>query len=145
MLSAEADAARALWLEPDDLPAGYDHGIVSLTWGGKRDYATWFSAAPSAILGIQVLPVGPVSLEYLAGSPERVDANVAEAGGATAYSQPLGDYVLMYSALGGDGALEAAEQAAASMSDDELDDGSSRSALLAWLAAVRLQETAAVP
>ncbi len=51
----------------------------------------------------------------------------------------------MYSALGGDGALEAAEQAAASMSDDELDDGSSRSALLAWIAAVRLQETAAVP
>ena len=50
----------------------YDHGIVSLTWGGKRDYATWFSPEPSAILGIQILPVGPISLDYLAGSPDRV-------------------------------------------------------------------------
>ena len=67
-------------------PTGYEHGIVSLTWGGKRDYATWFSAEPSAILGIQILPVGPISLDYLAGSPERVAANVAEAGGDAAFA-----------------------------------------------------------
>jgi len=140
MLSAEAAAARSLWLEPDleDIAAGYDHGIVSLTWGGKRDYATWFSPEPAAILGIQILPVGPVSLDYLAGSPERVAANVAEAGGQAAYSGPLGDYVLMYSALGGADALEAAERAAADIESADLDDGNSRSALLAWLAAVRL-------
>jgi hypothetical protein len=142
MLSAEAAAARSLWLEPDldDIPAGFDHGIVSLTWGGKRDYATWFSPEPSAILGIQLLPVGPLSLEYLAGSPERVDANVEEAGGPDAYRELLGDYVLMYSALGGDGALDAAEQAASELEDEDLDDGNSRSGILAWLAAVRLAQ-----
>jgi endo-1,3(4)-beta-glucanase len=145
MLSAEASAARSLWLEPEDLPAGYDHEIVSLAWGGKRDYATWFSAEPSAILGIQVLPVGPVSLEYLAASPEHVDANVAEAGGESAYSQLLGDYVLMYSALGGDAALDAAEEAASRLSDADLDDGNSRSAMLAWFAAVRLRGGGSVP
>lgn len=142
MLSAEASAARSLWLEPDvdELPDAYEHGIVSLTWGGKRDYATWFSPEPSAILGIQILPVGPISLDYLAGSQDRVAANVAEAGGEKAYSGPLGDYVLMYSALGGPDALDAATEAASQLPDDELDDGNSRSAMLAWLAAVRLSQ-----
>lgn len=140
MLSLEASSALSLWLEPDldDLPNGYEHGIVSLTWGAKRDYATWFSPEPSAILGIQLLPFSPISLEYLGGSPERVQANAAEAGGEDAYSGPLGDYVLMYSALGGAEALDAAESAASGLTDDELDDGNSRSAILAWLAAVRV-------
>jgi endoglucanase Acf2 len=140
MLSAEASAARSLWLEPelDDLPPGYDHSVVSLSWGGKRDYATWFSPEPSAILGIQLLPVGPVSLGYLAGTPSRVAENVADAGGEAAFPGPLGDYVLMYSALGGDTAAAAAEHAAAALPDDAIDDGNSRSAILAWLAAVRL-------
>lgn len=143
MLSAEASAARSLWLEPDvdELPAAYEHGIVSLTWGGKRDYATWFSPEPSAILGIQILPVGPISLDYLAGSRDRVAANVAEAGGQEAYSGPLGDYVLMYSALAGPDALDAARSAAAQLTDEDLlDDGNSRSSILAWLAAVRLAQ-----
>jgi len=48
----------------------------------------------------------------------------------------------MYSALGGDGALAAAEQAASALSDDDLDDGNSRSAMLAWFAAVGLKESA---
>jgi endo-1,3(4)-beta-glucanase len=142
MLSAEASAARSLWLEPalDELPDGYEHGIVSLTWGGKRDYATWFSPEPSAILGIQILPVGPISLDYLAGSQDRVAANVAEAGGDAAYSGPLGDYVLMYSALGGADALAAARNASSGLTDEDLDDGNSRSAMLAWLAAVNLAQ-----
>ena len=143
MLAAEASAARTLWLEPDldDEAAGYGHSIVSLTWGGKRDYATWFSSEPSAILGIQLLPIGPVSLQYLAGSPARVDAAVAEAGGADASDAPLGDYVLMFSALGGDGGLAEAESAERALSDDAIDDGNSRSAILAWLAAVELDTT----
>lgn len=143
MLSHEAASARSLWLEPDleGLDDGYDHGIVSLSWGGKRDYATWFSPEPSAILGIQVLPVGPLSLDYLAGSPERVATNVAEAGGETAFAGPLGDYVLMYSALGGPDAWDAADAAARQRAPDALDDGNSRSAVLAWLAAVQLAGT----
>ncbi|WP_448655958.1 glycosyl hydrolase [Microbacterium lacticum] len=138
LLSSEADAARTLWLEPTDLPAGYAHTIVSISWSAKRDYATWFSAEPSAILGIQALPLGPVSLQYLAGDPSRVAANVADAGGTAAFTGPLGDAVAMYSALGGPSALIAADAWAAQVAPDALDDGNSRSAVLAWLAAVRL-------
>ncbi|WP_299087217.1 glycosyl hydrolase [uncultured Microbacterium sp.] len=139
LLSAEADAATRLWLEPDTLPAGYGHSIVSLSWSDKRDYATWFSAEPSAILGIQLLPLGPVSLEYLADDPERVAANVADAGGGAAFAGPLGDSVAQYAALSGPEGLAAAESWAASVSRDDLDDGSSLSGVLAWLAAVNLR------
>ncbi len=143
LLSSEANAARTLWLEPEFLPDEYTHNIVSLTWGGKRDYATWFSAEPSAILGIQVIPLGPVALEYIASDPERVAANVEEAGGADAASGALGDYVAMYSALGGPDALAQARTTLAALPDDALDDGSSRSAVLAWLAAVGLAQSKA--
>ena len=136
LLSNEAAAARTLWLEPADLPAGYAHTIVSISWGAKRDYATWFSAEPSAILGIQALPLGPVSLEYLAGDPARVAENVADAGD-TAFTGPLGDYVQAYSALGSPDAASAAATAFAARTT--FDDGWSKSLALAWVAAVQAQ------
>lgn len=134
LLSNEAAAARTLWLEPTDLPAGYAHTIVSISWGAKRDYATWFSAEPSAILGIQALPLGPVSLEYLAGDPARVAENVADAGD-TAFTGPLGDYVQAYSALGSPDAASAAATAFAARTT--FDDGWSKALALAWVAAVQ--------
>ncbi|SFI23327.1 MULTISPECIES: glycosyl hydrolase [Microbacterium] len=137
LLSGEADSARRLWLEPTGLPEGYAHTVVSLTWGAKRDHATWFSDEPSAILGIQLLPVSPIGLQYLAGDPRRVALNVAGAGGESAFGGPLGDYVLLYSALAGPAALDRAEELARERAS--WDDGLSRSAALAWLAAVRLR------
>ena len=135
LLSNEAAAAaRTLWLEPTDLPAGYAHTIVSISWGAKRDDATWFSAEPSAILGIQALPLGPVSLEYLAGDPARVAENVADAGD-TAFTGPLGDDVQAYSALGSPDAASAAATAFAARTT--FDDGWSKSLALAWVAAVQ--------
>ncbi|MCR2825535.1 glycosyl hydrolase [Microbacterium sp. zg.Y909] len=134
LLSAEVAAARALWLEPDPqtLADGFAHPIVSLTWGGKRDYATWFSPEPSAILGIQLLPLTPVALEYLGADPARVAANVADAG-PTAFTGPLGEYVRMYSALAGDAERAAAATALATLT--AVDDGNSKAVMLAWLAA----------
>lgn len=140
LLSSEADAAQRLWLAPQDLPAGYGHSIVSLSWSDKREYATWFSAEPSAILGIQLLPLGPVSLEYLASDPARIAENVADAGGPAAFAGPLGDSVAQYAALSGPAGRAAATTWAATLSADDLDGGSSLSAVLAWLAAVDLRE-----
>ena len=58
MLSLEARSSATDWLEPDVSGfAGYGHRIVVLNWGGKRDYATWFSAEPAAKLGILLLPM----------------------------------------------------------------------------------------
>lgn len=141
LLSAEADAATRLWLEPnlDGIPAGFQHSIVSLNWGGKRDYATWFSAEPSAILGIQLLPFSPVSLEYLGKDPARVKTNV-DGAGAAAFTGALGDYVLLYSALAGPDAQAQAQKTFDAIPSADLDDGLSSSAGLAWLAAVKLRQ-----
>ncbi len=41
----------------ESFPNGYEYPIKSIIFEGKHDYATWFSADPNAIHGIQVLPV----------------------------------------------------------------------------------------
>ncbi len=134
MLSSEAQSTLAYWTNPDlsqPAYAGFSHQVVSLNWGGKRDYATWFSPEPAAILGIQLIPMGPSS-SYLAGDPARIQANVAEATGGN-YSQKFGDYLLMYSALAGDDQRAAALATAEKLDAKWVDDGNSRSYLLAWL------------
>jgi endoglucanase Acf2 len=138
MLSSEAHSGLAYWTNFDasqPVYAGYGHKIVPLNWGGKRDYATWFSPEPAAMLGILVIPMSPSST-YLAGDPARIEANVADATGGT-FDQKFGDYLLMYSALAGEQQRKAALAAAENLDDKWIDDGNSRSYLLAWLMSLR--------
>jgi len=131
MLSLEAASGAAYWTEPDFSDpafAGYGHEIAVLNWGGKRDYATWFSPEPAAKLGILLLPMSPTST-YLGGNPERIRANVAAATGGN-FDQAFGDYILMYSALAGP---EDRAQALDRVDDVVIDDGMTRTYLLAWL------------
>jgi len=131
-LSLEAASARSYWLQPRNLPSGYRHSFVSLSWGGKREWATWFSDEPSAILGIQLLPMTPV----LAQGPvdaKRVRANVAEAS-RRGFATIFGDYLTMYLALAEPGrALKIGRR----LPDYAIDDGNTRSYLLAWLLSAR--------
>ncbi|WP_114424083.1 glycosyl hydrolase [Nocardioides houyundeii] len=127
LLSSEAASARAYWTQPD-LPTGFEHQVFGISWGGKRDYATWFSPEPSAILGIQLIPMSPSS-GYLAGDPARIRAAVAEVDG---FEGPLSDYVLMYSALAGDAEADAALSAARVRPDQAIDDAVSRTYLMAF-------------
>ncbi|HAM27068.1 MAG TPA: 1,3-beta-glucanase [Microbacteriaceae bacterium] len=134
MLSSEAASAKAYWTDFDSAAApyqGYTHSVVSLNWGGKRDYATWFSAEANAKLGIQLIPMSPVS-GYLAGDPARIAKNVAEAVPA-GYDVQFGDYLLMYAALGGAGQSKTALATARKLPEKFIDDGNSRSYLLAWI------------
>jgi endo-1,3(4)-beta-glucanase len=134
MLSTEAQAGLDYWTNFDNAEpvySGYGHKIVTLNWGGKRDYATWFSPEPAAMLGILVIPMSPAST-YLAGDPDRITANVEEATGGR-YDQKFGDYLLMYAALAGDDQRKAALETARSLDAEWIDDGNSRSYLLAWL------------
>jgi endo-1,3(4)-beta-glucanase len=134
MLSAEAASASAYYTDfdqADPVYDGFDHSIVSLNWGGKRDWATWFSPEPSAMLGIVLLPMTGVS-EYLGGDPERISENIADAA-PDGYDVLFGDTLLMYSALAGPEDAAAALEAAGSLNEDRIDDGNSRSWLLAWL------------
>ena len=138
MLSSEAQSGLAYWTNfnpSDPVYSGYGHKIVSLNWGGKRDYATWFSPEPAAMLGILVIPMSPAST-YLAGDPARISANVAEATGGK-FDQKFGDYLLMYSALAGDEQRKEALATAEQLDDKWIDDGNSRSYLLAWLMSTR--------
>ena len=107
MLSTEAQAGLDYWTNFDNAEpvySGYGHKIVTLNWGGKRDYATWFSPEPAAMLGILVIPMSPAST-YLGGDPDRITANVEEAVGGK-FDQKFGDYLLMYAALAGDDRAE---------------------------------------
>jgi endo-1,3(4)-beta-glucanase len=136
LASTEAASARAYWTNPDLselVYQGFGHKIFALAWGGKRDYATWFSGEPSAMLGIELIPMNPAA-GYLAGDPARIRANVAEAapGG---YGVQFGDYLLMYLALAGPQDAEQAWATARSLPATAIDDGDSRAYLLAWLGA----------
>ena len=138
LASTEAASARDYWTDPDlDDPVmdGFEHRVVALNWGGKRDWATWFSAEPSAMLGILLIPMGPVS-DYLAVDvePDTILAAVDEATPAGP-DVTFGDYLLMYRALAGPDEAAAAWQDAVDLPDTSVDDGSSRAYLLAWLAA----------
>jgi len=134
MLSAESASAKAYWTNfstNDRVYAGYAHSIVGIVWGGKRDCATWFSADPNAKLGIQLIPMSPAST-YLAGDPARIARNIAGAAPA-GYDVQFGDYLLMYSALGGPGEAAKALVTARGLPAKFIDDADSRSYLLAWI------------
>ncbi len=138
MLSSEAQSGLAYWTnfdKSDPVYEGFGHEITSLNWGGKRDYATWFSPEPAAMLGILVIPMSPAS-SYLGGDPERIKANVAEATGGK-FDQKFGDYLLMYSALAGDAERKTALDTARKLDPKWIDDGNSRAYMLAWLMTVK--------
>lgn len=140
MLSAETSSARAYWTDfalDDPVYEGFDATIASLNWGGKRDYATWFSAEPAAMLGILVLPMSPVS-GYLAGDAERIRANLQDVvgpAGSQSYDVMFGDFLLMYAALAGPDDAAAALETARTLPDERIDDGNTRSYLLASIMA----------
>ncbi|MCL1870231.1 MAG: glycosyl hydrolase [Promicromonosporaceae bacterium] len=151
LLASEAASARDYWVAPDThdpAVAGIGAQVTSLVWGGKREHATWFSADPSAPLAIEVLPVTPAS-GYLAGPggtpPDRgarIRANLAEAlatspGDLWADPQrwdvPFGDQLLAYAALGGPDDAAHALDVARTLPAARIDDGDTRSWLLAWI------------
>ena len=134
MLSAEAASAKAYWTDfstKDPVYTGYAHSIVGIDWGGKRDYATWFSPDPNAKLGIQLIPMSPAS-GYLAGDPSRIAQNISGAASG-GYDLPFGDYLLMYSALEGHAEAVKALTTAQALPARFIDDADSRSYVLAWI------------
>jgi endo-1,3(4)-beta-glucanase len=68
---------------------------------------------------------------YLAGDPERIRANVAEAGEPGQFA----DYILMYQSLAGSKDAAAALRAAADLPDSAIDDGNSRTYMTAFIMA----------
>ncbi|MDM8086411.1 glycosyl hydrolase [Cellulomonas cellasea] len=144
LASTEAASTRAYWTSPDLADPVYDgfgHHVMALNWGGKRDYATWFSPDPAAMLAIQLIPMSPVAGYLVQGDADedaraaRIIAQVEEAtpGG---FDVKFGDYLLMYLAMAGPDEAGRAWEAAPGLSDTSIDDGSSRAYLLAFVASV---------
>lgn len=133
MLSNEAAATNSYWMNFDAQQAPYNqrfgHSLVSLNWGGKRDYATFFSAEPAAMLGILLIPMNPTMI-YQSQYGDRIATHVREAIPQGAYSVQFGDYILMYEALTGKNGLLSKAQA---LDDATIDGANSRSFMYAWI------------
>lgn len=131
-LSREVDAANRQWTGLDTSTAefkGFDHNTMGINWGGKRDYATFFSAEPAAILGIQLIPMNP-AMVALSKQGDQIQSNLKEAIPDGNYDRQFGDYLLMYRALVDRGGALTASQI---LSDTSIDDANSRTYLMAWI------------
>ncbi|MCD1261292.1 IPT/TIG domain-containing protein [Paenibacillus athensensis] len=70
LYTTEVNAINEYWFNTSgtNFKSGYNHNYSSMIWGGKSVYATWFSADPQAIRGINILPVTGASM-YLGYNP----------------------------------------------------------------------------
>lgn len=133
MLSNETAATASYWMNFDARQApysqGFGHSLVSLNWGGKRDYATFFSAEPTAMLGILLIPMNPTMI-YQSHYGDRIATHVREAVPQDAYNVQFGDYILMYEAVADKEGLLSKAQA---LDDAIIDGANSRSYMYAWI------------
>ena len=139
MLAAEAHSAVALYARPDtSFAPAYGHSVVGIQWGAKREWGTWFSAEPAAMLGIQLIPLAPSQASVLApqnaDGSSRVLASAQEAMPTGTASQ-FADLITMYTALAGKDSKAEAWTAALALPDSAIDDGLSRAYMLAFIAA----------
>lgn len=132
MLSLETRTALDYWVYPAPVP-GFTSPLVSLLWGGKLDYATFFDPSPAAILGIQLIPFGP-TMDYLQTDPDTITALLKQSAPPGATDLPLIDYNLM---LLGMADRQTALDRARSLPAKNIDNGNSRSYLLANIMARR--------
>lgn len=128
LASTEADTTLTYWIDPE-LPEEFEAPSVSLNWQGKQDFATFFSAEPSAVVGIQFIPMTPTHATYLSRAPEGVTDMVGAVGELTP-GQPLVDYALMGQAVVDP---EAAAEALGDFGPDDIDPGNSMSYLTAFV------------
>ncbi|MFF0821214.1 glycosyl hydrolase [Micromonospora haikouensis] len=79
LYTTQAAAIQEYWFDHADenFPAGFEHSTVGMVWGDGGAYATWFSAEPEMIQGINLLPVTGGHL-YLGYDPAYVRTNYAE-------------------------------------------------------------------
>jgi endoglucanase Acf2 len=68
--TTQAQAIQEYWLDSSNqnFPTAFAHNAVGMVWGDGGAYATWFSAEPEMIQGINMLPITGGSL-YLGYKP----------------------------------------------------------------------------
>jgi len=78
LYTTELHAIQAYWFDIHRrvFPETYAQTCAALIWGGKFDYATWFSGEPEHVHGIILLPIQSGSL-YLGLYPDAVRRNLS--------------------------------------------------------------------
>jgi endoglucanase Acf2 len=94
MFAQESNAARVYWLnavpQSGAIPADFPFPMISLLWGGKADYATWFDGSDAAIRGIQFFPTTVALLPILEHDTiKRIAAPAAAAAEKTIWKSGL--------------------------------------------------------
>lgn len=104
LFNTERIAVEEYWFDVNatNFPDRFEEVALGMVWGGKGDFATWFSADVDCIHGINWLPFTPASL-YMGRHPDYVQTNyeriVSLRKGGTDFSTGWGDLVVMFNAL----------------------------------------------
>ncbi|MEV8314975.1 glycosyl hydrolase [Streptomyces sp. NPDC059900] len=79
LLTTESEAIAQYWFDADEqvFPSGFGHDTAGMVWGSGAAYATWWTANPEEIHGINALPITGGSL-HLAGHKAAIRRNLAE-------------------------------------------------------------------
>lgn len=79
LLTTESDAIAQYWFDADQevFPSSFGHDTAGMVWGSGVAYATWWTANPEEIHGINVLPVTGGSL-HLGAHKAAIRRNMTE-------------------------------------------------------------------
>lgn len=130
--ATQTAAIQQYWFdESGAMPEGFGHSTVGMIWGSGGAYATWFSADPEMIQGINTLPITGGHL-YLGLRPDDVVENYDEMvavnrGNPTVWQDILWSYLAL-----GDG-----ERALGELDGDReypVEEGESRAHTYHWIA-----------
>ncbi|MFI1938621.1 glycosyl hydrolase [Streptomyces purpureus] len=80
LLTTESEAVAQYWFDADQqvFPGSFGHDTAGMVWGSGAAYATWWTANPEEIHGINVLPVTAGSSLHLARHKAAIRRNLAE-------------------------------------------------------------------
>ncbi len=130
----ERQSTLTYWISPawsQEIQAHYNDPIVSLLWGGKAEFATWFSPATEAKIGIQMLPLGSQS-GYLASNKDHLKdiLNRVNLAPGTSFRDSL---IMVLSLIEKD----KAKMLLSTVTDKDIDTWNTRSYLTAWVLSAR--------
>lgn len=93
MYAHESRAIEDYWWDVHDeiFPANYPHPAAGIIWSNGGDFATWFSAEPWAIVGINLLPMTPGHL-YMGRHPSAI-ARIHAAGRGSSWQDLFAQYL----------------------------------------------------
>lgn len=131
LYSQEINSAKDLWLNPKDIISGtsYQAPIVSIVWGGKIDYATWFSNTDEAKLAIQLLPLN-FATEYLKQDTDLIKRHIDYIKSQSSIDEYIEfkDILLTYESTINPEVISKIQN----INSTNFDDGNSKTASLVW-------------